>query len=660
MYDAKNTGTRRKRNNRRIIDKHQNEFSKGYISTMSTARMPENGLSDTLNIEIVEDNIPRPRPSLLEYGTQPTLPVVGRGEIRYNGTRSILWMLNDSGTGKVYKQTDGGAITLIGGSYDVDSWSKFTQSKDRVYIWNSTDNLSFIDLTDDSINVYNSLATPSAPTPTKTGLAGTTYTYYYKVTANNAVGESSASIAGSVQVGLLRTAANWSAASNYVTVTWSAVTGADSYTLYVGDTEGNEELLVTVTGLSYKDDGSLFTNFSTIAPLGNSTQGQVFKWMYNDAKNAQLYGVTADNQLYYSAPGTGDFSGYRDGGFVTIDEGGDTDLNYVTVFRNGKGDPVVTTSSRGAAGKGLIHHGQFETTIYGDQAISVMNIYQANGQSASYSPRGVVRARDSLYYPTGVDFKSTGTSRNIVNILSTNTISQVLEPDLERLNLEALDKAVGVEYNDRIYWALPVGSDENNEIWYMDLSRNNLWVLRWTVAAKDLWLYEDNNGTTHFCALVGNKVLEFTRAGSQTTQDDGVPFRTRAAFSSLVWDEDGVTLANIYRQHFKLLQPRGTIAINAYGLTKNGLSNTVGSSVYTSQVSFTGFGVWDYSGNYQYGDDVGEIAVYNQSVGVVSLKPKGLVNQLDWEVVTETANCDYKLSAVNTRGTANVNLIYKG
>jgi hypothetical protein len=43
----------------------------------------------------------------------------------------------------------------------------------------------------------------------------------------------------------------------------------------------------------------------------------------------------------------------------------------------------------------------------------------------------------------------------------------------------------------------------------------------------------------------------------------------------------------------------------------------------------------------------------------LTVKPKGLVSQLDWEVTADTAGSDYILSAVNTRGRALDELIIK-
>lgn len=655
---------RSKKVNRKPIRISQHEFSKGYVSTVDNSRRPINSLSDLTNMEITQDNIARPRSPLVRYGTQPTGTIHGRVKdgYRYNGVRGELFMI----AGKWYSRVDGGAYTLIGGvnSYDTTAWAGGVQSKDRVYVFNGVDNLSYINLATMATVEYTALSTPAAPTGTAdAGLTSGTkpYNYYYKVTANNAVGESAASPASSaVNVNAIRD--NWTP-TNSVAVTWTAVAGATSYTIYGGTDANFLNEIITLSGLttlSYTDDGSLTLNPFKLAPDSNSTQGGIFTWMYVDSRNAQVYGVTADNKLYYSAPGTGDFSSLNGGGFTTIDEGGDTLLNFVDGFRTGKGDPVITTSSRGAAGKGKLNHVTFESVTYGDQVIFFPNVMEANGQSATYAPRATVKAGDSLYYPTGDAFKSTGTSQNINNILTTMSLSRDIVPDVNQISLGSLDKAVGVDYQDRIYFALPVGSTENNEIWYLDLARKNVWVLRWPIAAKDLWLYEDSDGLSHLCALVNNVILEFTRSGSQTCTDDGVAWRSRCAFSALVWDEDGITLGNIHNQYFKLLQPKGNIQVNTYGVSQRGATTDTGAGSFSAETSFTGIGEWDYSGDYLYGDEPGTIETFATDLAVIHIRPKGLLNQLSWEIVTEDAGCDYLHSSVRTEGMSNPNLVYKG
>lgn len=656
MYALKSA--RNKRKARRDISVHQNKFSKGYISTIDNSRRPTDSLSDLQNMEVVQDFVLRPRPPLVSYGTQPSDTVIGRCITRYNSTRSIYWMLNVAGTGKLYKQTDGGAYTVATGTnaYDDEAWAGGVQAKNKLYIYNGVDNLSYIDLTDNTGHVYTALATPGAPTVTMNGATSTNYTYYYKITANNEVGESIASTAGSDTTNKQRDA--WVENTDFMVLTWSSVAGATSYTVYIGDTATNCQELYTTSALTFTDYGTVAPNTFKLAPEGNSTEGAIFNHMYVDSRNSQLFGITTDNKLYYSAAGTGDFSPYNGGGWVAIDENGDTQLNYVTGFRNGKGDPVITVSARGAAGKGKLYHVTFESLTIGDQIIIYPNVTEANGQSGTYAPRATIKARDSITYPTGADFKSTGTSQNIVNILTTNTVSQVIEPDVENISLENLHKAVGLEYKDRLYYSLPVGSTENNQIWYMDSSRKNLWVLRWTVAAKDMWLYEDNTGATHFCVLVDNEILEFTRTGAQPHQDNGTAWSSRVGFSSLVWDEDGIILGKIRNQYFKLLNPKGTVTASATAYNRMGISTSAGSDTFTVTTTPTGYDSWVYD-TFEYDADPGVVESYGKPVSVLTVKPKGLVSQLDWQVTADTAGSDYILSAVNTRGKALDELIIK-
>lgn len=658
----------KKKSNRLEININQTSWPDAYTSTTANSRRKRTSVSDATNMELVQDEVWRPRAPTARYGTQPTHTIIGHASYRYNGMRAQLFMMDVAGVGKLYYQTDGGAFTLVGGvnTYDNEAWAGGVQTKSRIYIYNGVDNLSYVDLATLATVEYTALATPSAPTGTGSAnlISGTKpYNYYYKVTANNVVGESAASPASAV-VNVNDIRDNWgTTGTKTVEVTWSAVAGATSYTIY-GGTDPNFLFeiitLANLTTLSYTDDGSMTLNPFKTAPSSNSTDGAVFTWMYVDKRNAQVYGVTEDNKLYYSAVGTGDFSSLNGGGFTTIDEGGDTLLNFVTGFRTGKGDPVITTSSRGASGKGELNHVTFDQVTYGNQVIFFPNVLPANGQSGTYAPRATVKAGDSIIYPTGDAFKSSGTSQNIVNVLTTLSLSQDIVPDINKINLEALSNAAGVESQDKVYMALPVNSDTNNEIWYMDMARKNVWILRWTIAAKDIWMYEDNDGFSHLCVLVDNVILEFNRAGTQPTTDDGDAFRTRLAFSSLVWDPSGIAMGNIHNQYFKLLQPQGRIVANTYGLSKRGQTNNTGSAEYSTEVSFTGIGDWDYSGDYQYGDDIGSVDVFATSVAVLRVKPKGLMNQEDWEVITEDAGCDYIFSAAVTRGMANMDLIFQG
>lgn len=637
-----------------------NGFKRGYQSFVTDSRTPLDALSDLTNAILDQDNLPRPRPSLVLMGEQPLGTVLGistyidtttGAPVKYDISMQVI-----SGVGKIHTRKDGEtwvAATGVGNSYSSTAKVNFCQSGGRIYVSNAVDNMSYYNISTDAIVVYTSLPTPSTPTATQTGLAGSNFTYRYRVSANNAVGESTASIADTEDVTLPRE--SWTAASQYITVTWSAVAGATSYNLYVGTTAGEEKLLVTTNSLTFRDDATITPNAFVRAPDGNSTEGPILAYMWN--KDGQLYGVGDIDNLDYlwydgGAGATGDFSPFNGGGNVGINSGGDTTPSVVRSFRTGKGDSAVTVLSKGVAGVGKMHHLVFTTTDFDGTVINVPNVSEANGQAGTVSPRAVVEANNSLWYPTGQDFKSTGTSANIQNILSTNSVSNDIIPDVQRLNLSAMDGACGIVFENKIYWSLPVGSSTNNQIWVKDLSRNGIWIMPWTISAQFMWLSENNvTGQISHCVYDGTNILEFSR--SIYTEDNGTPFATRVAHEGIVWSDSGMTMAAIQEQRFKLLQPAGTIQINSFGLNEDGAIDTLASDTFTQTASFTAWGQYVWSDGELpsvYSGDVGAIDYTSTGVSVVTLEIDETVNQLGWEIITDTANCDYLLSTTHING----------
>lgn len=561
-----------------------------------------------------------------------------------------------AGVGKVHIRKDGDtwvAATGAGNSYDDEAIANFCQSGNRVYISNTTDSMSYYDINSGAVVVYSSLATPSTPTATGTGLAGSNYTYYYRITANNAVGESTASVADTEAVSTVRD--SWASATQYITVSWSSVAGATSYNIYVGTVAGSEQYLVSTTGLTFRDDGTLTLNAFKLAPAGNSTEGPVLAYMWN--KDGQLFGVgdtTNPDYLWYDAgaTATGDFSPFNGGGNVGINSGGDTVPKAVRAFRTGKGDPAVTVLSSGVAGIGKMHHVVFTSTTFDNNVITIPNVQEANGQGGTVSARAVIELNNALHYPTGQDFKSTGTSANVQNILSTNSISNDIVPDVQRLNLSAMENSCGLAFEGKAYWALPVGSTTNNQIWVKDYTRRGAWIMPWIISAQFMWLSENNTtGSVDFCIYNGTNILAFSR--SVYTQDNGVPFRTRVAHEGLVWSESGMTMGAIQTQRFKFLQPAGTEQTNAFGLDEDGRVDTLATDTFSQTSSFTGWGQQMWSDGELpsvWSGDVGVIDYTTTQVHVTALEIDETLNQLGWEVITDTADSDYVLSTVHTEG----------
>jgi hypothetical protein len=455
--------------------------------------------------------------------------------------------------------------------------------------------------------------------------------------------------------GVTKVRDQWIAASEYLTITWSAVASAVSYNIYIGTVAGSEQYLTSTTGLTFKDDGTLTLNAFKLAPSGNSTQGPVLTNMWN--KDGQLFGIGDINNpdyLWYDAGSmqVGDFSPFNGGGNVGINSGGDTIPQAVRSFRTGKGDSVITVLSRGVAGLGKMHHVSFTSTTFDGTVISVPTVQEANGQAGTVSSKAVIESNNSLWYPTGQDFKTTGTAANIQNILSTSSISVDILPDVRNLNLSAMQNSCGLAFENKLYWALPVGSSTNNQIWIKDLSRKGIWIMPWTISAQFMWLSEDNtSGEVSFCIYNGANILKFSR--SVYTQDNGVPFKTRVAHEGLVWSDSGMTMGAIQQQRFKLLQPSGKIQINVFGLDEDGATNTLAVDTFMQVSSPTAWGQISFSDgtlNAVWSGDIGTVNFTSTQVQVSTLEIDETLNQLGWEITTDTIGCDYYLSTVLTTG----------
>jgi hypothetical protein len=661
MFVPKPTPKRRKEINITQGAPSGGGWKKGYQSFVTDSRTPLDALNDLTNATLDQDNLPRPRPSLILFGSQPLGTVLGVGTfIKIVSGVPEKWDISMqviAGVGKVHTRKDGGTWVAATGtnSYSSTAQVNFCQSGDRVYVSNAVNAMSYFNNATGAMVVYTALGTPSAPSAVQTGLGTANFTYYYRVSGNNNVGESIASVAGTVTVTKVRD--QWVVATpEYVTVTWSALAGATSYNIYVSTTAGEEEYLTSVSStLTFRDDGTLTTNTFKRAPSGNSTAGPILKTMWN--KDGQLYGVGDIANLDYlwydgGAAGLGDFSPFNGGGNVGINSGGDTTPQAVRSFRTGKGDSAVTVLSRGVAGSGKMHHVVFTTTTFDGNVITIPNVQEANGQAGTVSADAVVEADNSLYYPTGQDFKSTGTSANVQNILSTRSVSNDIIPDVQRLNLSAMANSKGQVFENKIYWALPVGSTSNNQIWIKDLSRRGIWIMPWVVSAQFMWLSENNTtGTIDFCIYNGTSIMTFTRAVAH--QDNGVAFRSRVAHEGMVWSDSGMTMAAIQEQRFKLLQPSGTIQINSFGLDEDGAVNTLASDTFSQTASFTGWGQMRWSEPEMpsaWSSDVGTIDFTSTQIHVTTLEIDETVNQLGWEVIGEVVDTDYLLSTTHTNG----------
>lgn len=636
-------------------------FLQGRRSDTDPTRTDNDALAVTDNVILEQDGVVRVRPSTVPYGAQPLGPVLGIDEfVRIVSGVPETWLITVQwvgGAGKVYVNKDGGAWQLCTGATYQNFPTTFIQGAGKVLILNGEDYLSYLDTTTLTVTPFAFLAAPAAPTVTPTGMTGSAVTYRYRISAVSSVGETNASVATTISTSQTRD--QWSQGGTtprYMTLSWSAIPLAKGYAIYEGTEAGKERFLGVVpsTQLSYIDDGSAFEIVTKLAPAGNGTQGPVVKRGTNSAGQIFMVGdKTNPYHVWYGGANEDslDFSPYNGGGWIDIAVGSKNIPIAVVPFRDGKGTPMATVFSNGTNGNGKITHLSLQTLNVGDSVITYMQADEANGQDGTGSPDAIIPYRDSLWYPSGATFKTTGAKPNVPNVLSTNNIDDAIIEDAKKLNRASMYGASGVGYNGCLYWALPVGGSTNNQIWVLDLIRGGKWMLPLSIPAKKLLLYGSTDGETHFLALVGDRLLEFTR--SRAAEDDGVTFSSKVGTGYIKADKSGANWMYIVDVTFTLINPQGNINLAVQGKTKQASISNVGSKQFTPKVSYAGWGEIKYGANSRTGDvNWGEVinvpSTYGASRVVRTIPVKKLVNYLQAEV-SGNGNHDYAVSDIVIR-----------
>lgn len=178
-----------------------------------------------------------------------------------------------------------------------------------------------------------------------------------------------------------------------------------------------------------------------------------------------------------------DFSPANGGGFSPVGNGSKEVPIYVGSFRDGKGTSNVTVLSQGSNGHGLRFLLSPTSVTFGNSTFVVWVVAEDSGKDGTDSPDGVINYQNSLWYPSRDGFKTTGTKPQLQNILSTDRVSNTIQPDISTLNNTSMSLANGIGYEGRLYWALPVGSSTNSQIWVLDLDRGGAWMKPWNIAA---------------------------------------------------------------------------------------------------------------------------------------------------------------------------------
>lgn len=564
-------------------------WNKGYISAMDAGRMPNSGLLKMTNAMLRQNGTVAPRPGTRQYGD--TLPgeILGFDEyVEIVGNKRVtklLAIVKDGERAHAYTALDGkNWVKIDGADYNGESYPTFTQVRDRVVITNSKDYLSYYDIQKKKNIRPEALPTVTGVKAEAVGMAGTNETLYYCVTAVKN-GETARSDSASVKVSKGRT--EWRGknvdktkgqAEEYVKITWNKIKDAEYYILYCGISPTSLRMMDivgqindTASTQSYEDVGQKILNPNVIPPNSNSTAGVkaarsvlVASRLYllgdeDDPWKITFGGADPDTML--------DFSAFA-GGYIRINAGSKEIPVAMRPFRNGKGDAVPMVLCSETNGNGSLKYLQSSSMQLDSTNIQWISVIDDNGRDGTDAPDSVVVYNNALIYISKTGFKTTLTKPQMQNVLSTDNLTDNIQPDVERLNSNFIHKSIGLEVNGMIYFAVPVGSEKLNQLWVLDMKRGGVWCMPWVIGdINDLKVYGSSDGKTRVLLAIGDKLIELTDEVKMT--DSGKPFITDIGSGVVKFSEDGAMWTSLVDITFILLKPTGTINFSVSGKTED-------------------------------------------------------------------------------------------
>lgn len=570
-----------------VIGQGNYSWRPGVISLVGPTRIPIGGVVMAKNCMQTQDGVWSSRWGSLNYGQPFTGPCTGIVEysILNGANKGNYVMIMDNGLLKSSK--DGGAWTTLSAHvFNSTVPTKLLMWENKVLIVNGQDPFSYWDLGSSTLVTFSGLSTPAAPTSTLTTLTSGAYPLYYQVTSISANGETPASPVCTVNVNLQRDSwyqpgtSNISSTSPAVNLTWTQISGAIGYNIYLSDgVSGVSYYLGSVgqptsgTTASFTDYGINAVNDFIQAPVADTTVAPKFNWIA--LSNNRLW-ATGDpnnpNRVYWA--GTGNqyataFSPFVGGGWVDILPGGIQQPTTVVEFRDGKGDPLTTVLLAEPSGYGSTYHIDLQSDQIGNTTIIVPVLLKAVGTFGTLSPYGVVETNQNIYFHCSIGgFFSNGSVPTLFNILATTEVSILVRSDVKAFTLGALSGLCGIEYDRKIFWSVPYQAAQNNRIFIYDLEKQNSNPYAFDFGVKQFCRYTDNSSVTHLLAIpmTGNNLIELNE---QYTNDNGVAFQSILTTGIIHVSPDHIQFVHATYGYYEFSESQGNVTMSIAGTPLN-------------------------------------------------------------------------------------------
>lgn len=637
------------------------DYSGGSNNLIDEARMPSKFAVESSNLIQVQNGVWKTRWGTQYYGAElPANPDGAAEYVKSDGTTELVAISN----GTAYTSIAGGSwSSLSGASFTAGVQCYFIQIAGFLYIANGTDPLTRYNGT--VLSQYTQISAPTGLSASlvASGLTSGTYHYYAQVTALNSVGETVGSTEASITTNKLRD--NWVATTDKVTWSWSSVTGATRYQIYLADQTGAETLLGNSDVTNFTDDGTADLNPYIEVPNDNTTGAPKFISM--TISNNRIWATNNSTDMYkvyFSGTGQfiGNFSDFYGGGWINLEKGGREIPMAIKHYQSGSGEGRATVLCKTPDGKGAVWQLQITTATVGDTSFSVPSASKVVGSFGTESVLGVVQTTNNIAFPNRKGWFDLGPEKNYYGILRTNEKSSNIRSYWRSLAGSKMSGICAYFYDAKIFISVPTSAAGNDRIIVYDDERSN-WSVDWSIGAKQFLEYTDSSGDTHllYIPTSGTKLIELSE---NFLNDLGTPFNQSYISPLLPVSKDKSEIMSLKEAIFELGRPRGVVNVQVLGVGKNDSFTTLATKTITNFGSDTGVGS-DLAGDFfatstndNSSGGAGAWAVYYtstpstfaQSTTKKAIKKRAKVYSLQFKVYSTTADTDFSILSLQAKG----------
>lgn len=606
-------------------------FRGGLNVLLRETELKSKELAQADNIMLVGSGVPTRRWGSANYFLAGATGAVRglRGFYTTAGTNELL-ALTDSG---MLTKKSGASYSIIGGA----SWASgydaaMTQLNDNMYIVNGVDTFKKYDGT--TISSFATLSVPSALTATNlSGISGT-FTYSWRVSAENNVGETLAStgvLLGNLPQNLTQTAVQigW--------VTSSPASGVRGYVVY-GREQGNETFLSRVNSSSLKfiDDGTNESSVLSEPPTADSTGGPIAKYMIKH-DNRLILGGMADkpSRVMFSGKlqNSEKFHWSQGGGYIDIDIDSGDNITGLGVFQN----KIIVYKEKS------VWELTLGTVTIGNWTLTNPTVRAITNSHGAISSKTIIAVENDVFFLTRNGVYVLGYEPNILNVLRTNEVSARVRPLFDNISYADLQNA-SAEYIDKRY-ILSFPTVKKTFVYDRErLAWTGPWVTPFGI--RQWHTYYDSNGVQKW--VVGDDSDSYVSDfNSGYSSDKGTAFTTILRTKKEDFGDWSV-FKTIKELFMNLRNVQGGVDVNIRAEERDGDVVSVANFAVTSTSTDAGWGA-DMWGDTQWGDSEqhGSATDINDLVRRVILNKTARSIQVD--IRTDAAGDNYELLGVRVR-----------